>query len=106
MIGCIRPPQRRLTREQRRALELLAVHQQGATDCLLVVAHGFETRMLAGLAHEGLAAAIVGEPLDANGKTVEVVRISITQAGRQALEGVKGQYNRVEMVTNTNPSRA
>jgi hypothetical protein len=87
MIGHIRPQQRRLTREQRRALELLAVDQQGVTDCVLVVAHGFNTKMLAGLVHERLATAIVGEPLNADGKTVEVIRISITEAGRRALEG-------------------
>jgi hypothetical protein len=48
-----------------------------------VIAHGFETKMLAGLVHEGLATAIVGE----SGKTIEVVRIMITDAGRRALEG-------------------
>jgi len=52
-----------------------------------VIAHGFETKMLAGLVHEGLAAAMVGEPVEASGKTVEVVRITITEAGRRAIEG-------------------
>jgi hypothetical protein len=31
--------------------------------------------MLAGLVHERLATAMVGEPLSADGKTVEVIRI-------------------------------
>jgi hypothetical protein len=52
-----------------------------------VIAHGFETKMLASLDHEGLAIAIVGEPVKAGGKTVEVVRIAITDAGRRAIEG-------------------
>ncbi len=40
--------------------------------------------MLAGLDHEGLA---VGEGVKTAGKTVEVVRITITDAGRSAIEG-------------------
>jgi hypothetical protein len=87
MIGQIPLPQRRLTREQRRSLELLARDPHGATGDRLVIAHGFETKMLARLVHEGLAAAIVGEPVEASGKTVEVVRITITEAGRRAIEG-------------------
>jgi hypothetical protein len=41
--------------------------------------------MLAGLVHEGLATAIVGEGVEADGKTVEVVRLAITDAGRRAI---------------------
>ena len=66
---------------------LLARDPHGATGDRLVIAHGFETKMLAGLDHEGLAIAIVGEPVKAGGKTVEVVRIAITDAGRRAIEG-------------------
>jgi hypothetical protein len=80
-------PKPRLTREQRRSLELLARDPHGATDGRLVIADGFETKMLAGLVHEGLATAIVGVSVEASGKTVEVVRITITDAGRQAIEG-------------------
>jgi hypothetical protein len=43
--------------------------------------------MLAGLDHEGLAIAIVGEGVKTGGKAVEVVRITIMDAGRSALEG-------------------
>jgi hypothetical protein len=39
------------------------------------------------LAFGGLATAIVGESDNAHGKTIEVVRIMITDAGRRALEG-------------------
>jgi hypothetical protein len=84
---CSRFYRRRLTREQRRSLELVASHPHGATGDRLVIAHGFETKMLAGLVHEGLATATVGEPVQASGKTVEVVRITITDAGRRAIAG-------------------
>jgi hypothetical protein len=80
-------PKLRLTREQRRSLELLIRDPHGATGDRLVIAHGFETKMLAGLDYEGLAIAIIGELVKADGKMVEVVRISITEAGRRALEG-------------------
>jgi hypothetical protein len=80
-------PKPRLTREQRRSLELLASDPRGATGDRLVIAHGFETKMLAGLDHEGLAIAIIGEGMETGGKTVEVVRISITESGRRALAG-------------------
>jgi hypothetical protein len=53
---------------------VLARDPLGATGDRLVIAHGFETKMLAGLVHEGLAAAMVGEPVEASGKTVEVVQ--------------------------------
>ena len=80
-------PKRRLTHGQRRALELLAAYPEGTTDDLLVITHGIETKMLAGLVHEGLATALVGEGIEANGKTAEVVRIWITDAGRGAIDG-------------------
>ena len=80
-------PKRHLTREQRRALELLAADPHGITDSQLVLVYGFETKMLAGLVHEWLAAAVVGEGVEVGGKTIEVVRIMITDAGRRALEG-------------------
>jgi hypothetical protein len=79
------PPKPRLTREQRRALELLAQDPHGTTDGLLVIVHGFETKMLAGLVDQRLATALVGEGVETGGKTVEVIRIMITDAGRRAL---------------------
>jgi hypothetical protein len=82
-------PKRNLTREQRRSLDLLASEAHGATGDRLVIAHGFETKMLAGLDYEGLAIAIVGEPVKAGGKTVEVVRITITEAGRRAMAAAR-----------------
>ena len=76
----------RITPEQRRALELLARDPNGATGHLLVIAHGFEMKMLAGLVHEGLAEAKVGESVKAGGKVIEVVHFWIAEAGRRAIE--------------------
>jgi hypothetical protein len=81
------PPKPLLTREQRRSLELLASNPQGATGDRLVIAHGFETKMLAGLDHEGFAMALIGEAAETGGKRFEVVRITITEVGRRAIEG-------------------
>jgi hypothetical protein len=68
------------------ALELLASRPSGITKNLLVLAHGFDTDMIAGLVRTGLATAD-REIVNARGKTIEVVRITITDAGRRALEG-------------------
>jgi hypothetical protein len=76
----------RLSAEQRRALELLAREPRGVTGHLLVVAHGFEMKMLAGLAHQRLVAAVVGESTKAGRNAIEVVRFWITAAGRRALD--------------------
>jgi hypothetical protein len=83
MVASLHKP--RLGAEQRRALELLARDPRGATGHLLMIAHGFEMKMLAGLVHEGLAEAKVGETVKAGGKTIEVVHFWITDAGRDAL---------------------
>jgi len=71
--------------ERRRALELLAKSPHGANEELLVHGHGFKRPMLVGLVRSGLAAA-EREVMKAGGKAVEVVRISITAAGRRAIE--------------------
>ena len=78
------PSRPRLTAEQRQALELLASDPQGATEELLVLAHGFDGDMIAGLVHSGLATA-QRENMKAGGRAIEVVRIRITGAGRDAL---------------------
>jgi hypothetical protein len=49
-----------------------------------VLAHGFDSDMIAGLVHSGLAMAR-RENMKAGGRTIEVVRIRITGAGRDAL---------------------
>jgi hypothetical protein len=76
----------RITPDQRRALEVLARDPRGATGHLLMIAHGFEMKMLAGLVHESLAEAKVGESMKAGGKTIEVVHFWITDAGRRVLD--------------------
>jgi len=79
------PRKRRLSAEQRRALELLASSRRGANEELLVLSHGGSRRMLAGLVRHGLAAA-EREVLKAGGQAIEVSRIGITKAGRRAIE--------------------
>ncbi len=77
---------RRLGTEARRALKLLAdAGQNGVTEAIML-ANGFNTKMLARLDREGLATAMIGERVRAGGKTVEVVRVRITAAGRKAIE--------------------
>ncbi len=78
------PRKRRLGPEQRRALELLAGSPHGATEELLIHAYGFSGRMLAGLVRAGLA--IVERRVIVAGNTlVEVGKVRITAAGREAL---------------------
>ena len=80
------PPEKpNLTREQRRALELLASIPHGISEDLLALAHGFNRHMIAGLVEEGLATAR-REIVTAPGRTtIEIVRIRITDAGRSAI---------------------
>ena len=74
------PRKHRLSPEERQALELLAGDPQGATEELLVLAHGFDSDMIAGLVHRGLARR---ENMKAGSRAIEVVRIRITGAGRR-----------------------
>jgi hypothetical protein len=73
-----------LSPEQRSALELLAA--AGARGCTesIMLAHSFEIELLDGLVRDGLATA---EPdrVRAGGRSIEVVRVLITDAGRRAL---------------------
>jgi len=73
----------RLTPKARWALELLTVDQRGLTETLLRT-YGFTLRMLAGLIRAGLATA-QRQTVKASGQTIKVVRIRITDAGRQAM---------------------
>jgi hypothetical protein len=76
----------RLSSEQRRVLKLLANSRHGANEELLVLGHGFSRGVLASLVRRGLAAA-EREVMMAGAKPFEVVRITITDAGRRAVEG-------------------
>ena len=74
--------------QQRRALRLLADAPEGTTEALMM-AHGFNSELLVDLCIAGLAIAKV-ERMIAGGRTVEVVRLKITEAGRQALTASGG----------------
>src|SRR5215468_9516008 len=78
--------EQRLNADERQVLELLASRPHGATERLLVLAHGFDSDMIAGLVHQGLVAA-KRESMKADRKTIGVVRFRITDAGRNALAG-------------------
>ena len=76
----------RLSAEQRHVLELLASDQRDGSREALVFIHQFDRDTIAGLVRTGLATTqrVI---LKAGDKVVEVVRITITKAGRQAIEG-------------------
>ena len=74
-------PRRRLNPMRRRALELFASRPNGLTKKLLVRAHG----LIAGLVRTGLATA-ERESVNTRGKTIEVIRVRITDAGRRTIE--------------------
>ena len=77
----------RLSREQRRALKMLADAPRGISEEVLVVAHGFSAEMLAGLVLAGLAAVVTETKNVHRGLTIDIERIRITTAGRRAIEG-------------------
>ncbi len=81
------PGEPSLSREQRAVLALLANIPHGITEELLVLAHGFNRAMIAGLVHEGLAMARREVATGPSRTIIEVVRIMITDAGRRAFEG-------------------
>src|SRR5262245_56621312 len=82
-----RPRKRCRTDERRRALQLLVNRPHGLTEDVLLLTHGFDSDMIADLVDEGLATGH-RELVTAPGRTTtEVVRIRISDAGRQALEG-------------------
>jgi hypothetical protein len=69
--------------DRRRALELLAASPDGCTEALML-AHGFTVELLVDLCIAELAIA-TPERMVVGGRTVEVVRMKITEAGRRAL---------------------
>jgi hypothetical protein len=70
-----------VTSEERRALALLANDPNGATEAMLV-AQGFSISMLARLVVDRLVTA----RHESGGRTMDVVRVKITDAGRAALK--------------------
>ena len=70
-------------------VSVLADNRDGCTEAIML-AHGFRVELLADLCIAGLAIATV-ERMVAGRRTVEVVRLKITDAGRQALTGKGAQ---------------
>jgi hypothetical protein len=58
---------------------------RAATGAMLL-AHGFNVDMVAGLVRDGLATAR-GESVKVEGRIIKVARVRITDAGRRAIEG-------------------
>ena len=77
----------RLSREQRRALKMLAAAPGGVSEEVLVVAHGFSAEILAGLVLTALAAVVTETRTVRRGVTIKVERYRITDGGRRALDG-------------------
>ena len=75
---------RRAPSPKRCALELIADAPEGVTEALML-AHGFTVPLLADLCIGGLAIATV-DRMVAGGRTIEVVRLRITAAGRRVLD--------------------
>jgi hypothetical protein len=67
-----------------RALELLASCPDGCNEAIML-AHGFTIAQMVELIRAGLATAGT-ERMVAGGKSIEVARVRITEAGRRALE--------------------
>jgi hypothetical protein len=79
------PPQRRrLSAQRRHALQLLASSPNGITEILLF-AHGVTPHMLSRLLRSGLA-TVVRETIKSGDQTIDIGRITITDAGRRVLE--------------------
>jgi hypothetical protein len=72
-----------LSADRRRALKVLAASPNGCTEALML-AHGFKLELLGDLILDGLATAH-NERMRAGKRAIEVTRVRITEAGRQAL---------------------
>jgi hypothetical protein len=74
-----------ISRDQRRALQMLAGSPLGATEAMML-AHGFTNAMLDALVRDGLATA-ERRAMRAGRQPIQVTWFAITDAGRQALAG-------------------
>jgi hypothetical protein len=81
----VRPRKRARGAEQNRALRLLAGSPHGYTEAIML-AHGFTDEILGRLVLNGLATAAPGI-MYARNRPIEVTRLAIADAGRQALAG-------------------
>ena len=77
------PMPKKLTTTRRRALQLLADSPGGCTESI-ALAYGIPAQLIEELVDAGLATATT-ERAKAGGRTIEVIRIRITEAGRRAL---------------------
>jgi len=74
-----------ISRDQRRALRLLAGSPLGVTEAIML-AHGFTNAMLDAMVRDGLATAEQRE-MRAGRQPIKVIWLTITDAGRLALAG-------------------
>ncbi len=74
-----------LNKEQRHALALLDAALHGVTEDQLALVHGFDRDMIGGLVQAGLATPR-RETIETGGRTIEVVRLIITDAGRRVVQ--------------------
>jgi hypothetical protein len=82
-VAAVSARSRDLSGEQRRALEILAGSPHGCTEGTLR-AHGFTVGLLARIVRAGFATANP-EIVEAGGRTLSMLRLTITDAGRRAL---------------------
>jgi hypothetical protein len=75
----------KLTDQQRAALRTLADYRQGAIEEVFVFVHNFDRDIVAGLVRTGFA-TIQRQTVHTDGDTIEIKRVSITNAGREALK--------------------
>jgi hypothetical protein len=72
-----------LSADRRHALKVLAASPNGCTEAIML-AHGFKLELLANLVLDGLA-TVHNERMRAGKRAIEITRMWITEAGRQAL---------------------
>jgi hypothetical protein len=73
--------------QRRRALELLEASIDGCTEAIML-SYGFKSELLVELVNAGLATATT-EQMVVGGRSVKVVRMRITAAGRRALSKLR-----------------
>ena len=77
-----------LSEEKRRALEMLADAGPRGSTFDMLIANSFPAEMLAELVRDGLA-MMQGETVKVDERTVEIIRVMITEAGENAIEGIR-----------------
>ena len=83
-----RPRTRRLPKpDRRRALELLASCPEGCTEAIML-AHGFTPERMVEMIRDELATTSV-DRIVAGGRSIEIARVKITDAGRRAVPRIR-----------------